>query len=157
MNTILDGTDAERWRTLLIAILPPMGAALLVLLAFWLVLRYTRPLRRRALARAHFADALIDMLVEGLYKGSISIIAIITASSQLGINMGAALAGLGVAGVAIGFAAQETVANMIAGFLVFWDRPSRSATSSPHRTATAGCRRSRCAPRGSARWRTPSS
>lgn len=31
--------------------------------------------------------------------------------------------GLGVAGIAIGFAAQETVANMIAGFLVFWDRP----------------------------------
>jgi small conductance mechanosensitive channel len=45
------------------------------------------------------------------------------AASQLGVNIGAALAGLGVVGIAVGFAAQETIANMIAGFLIFWDRP----------------------------------
>jgi len=45
------------------------------------------------------------------------------AASQLGINVSAVLAGIGVIGIAFGFAAQETVANMIAGFLIFWDRP----------------------------------
>jgi small conductance mechanosensitive channel len=87
------------------------------------ILRATRPLLRGVLARARFAEALIGLLVDGLFKGAIIIIALITAASQLGINVTAALAGLGVAGIALGFAAQETVANMIAGFLVFWDRP----------------------------------
>jgi small conductance mechanosensitive channel len=45
------------------------------------------------------------------------------AADQVGINVGAALAGLGVAGIAVGFAAQDTLANIIAGFLIFLDKP----------------------------------
>jgi small conductance mechanosensitive channel len=45
------------------------------------------------------------------------------AASQLGLNVAAALAGLGVAGLAVGLAAQDSIANMIAGFLIFWDKP----------------------------------
>lgn len=115
--------DAERWEALLILAVPRVLGALVVLLVFWVILRVTRPLLRRVLTRARFAEALIGLLVDGLFKGAIIIIAFITAVSQLGINVTAALAGLGVAGIALGFAAQETVANMIAGFLVFWDRP----------------------------------
>jgi small-conductance mechanosensitive channel len=35
----------------------------------------------------------------------------------------AAVAGLGVAGLALGFAAQDSVANVISGILIFWDKP----------------------------------
>lgn len=115
--------NAERLQGALLLAVPRVLAALVVLLLFWLVLRLTRPILRGLLARAHFADALIGLLVDGLFKGTIIVIAMVTAASQLGINVTAALAGLGVAGIALGFAAQETVANMIAGFLVFWDRP----------------------------------
>ncbi|HEX3236020.1 MAG TPA: mechanosensitive ion channel family protein [Gemmatimonadales bacterium] len=65
----------------------------------------------------------MNLLVEGLYKGAMVVLAGVMAASQLGINVGAALAGIGVVGIAMGFAAQETIANMIAGFLIFWDRP----------------------------------
>ncbi|MEO6446690.1 MAG: mechanosensitive ion channel family protein [Gemmatimonadaceae bacterium] len=123
MSQILAGLDAERVRAAVLAVLPRLGAAIVVLVAFWLVLRMTVPLLRGALTRARFAPALVSMLVDGVYKGSIITISLITAASQLGLNVSAALAGLGVAGIALGFAAQETVANMIAGFLVFWDRP----------------------------------
>ncbi len=123
MTTIDHWLDAERARSLLTAAVPRVFSAILILLAFWVVWRSTRPLLRGVLVRAGFADALIDMLVEGLYKGSLIVVALITSASQVGINVAAALAGLGVAGIALGFAAQETVANMIAGFLVFWDRP----------------------------------
>jgi small conductance mechanosensitive channel len=43
--------------------------------------------------------------------------------SQLGVNVGAAIAGLGVVGIAVGLAAQDTLSNTIAGFTVFWDKP----------------------------------
>jgi small conductance mechanosensitive channel len=66
---------------------------------------------------------LIALLVDGLYRGMLLIIGLVMAASQLGFNVSALLAGVGVAGIALGFAAQETVANMIAGFLIFWDRP----------------------------------
>jgi len=42
---------------------------------------------------------------------------------QLGINVGAAVAGLGVAGIAVGFAAHDSLANVISGIIVFLDRP----------------------------------
>ncbi len=115
--------DAEQaWASFLDA-MPRLISAAVVLLIFWVIVRVTRPLLRRALERARFAPGLIDMLVDGVFKGGLIVIALITAASELGVNVAAALAGLGVAGIAVGFAAQETVANMIAGFLVFWDRP----------------------------------
>ena len=109
--------------TMAITAIPKIALALLVLLGFWVVLRTARPLLRRILFRANFDSTLIDMLVDGLFKGTIVVIGLITAASQLGVNVAAALAGLGVAGIALGFAAQETVANLIAGFLIFWDHP----------------------------------
>jgi len=123
VNSLERWLDGERMQALLVVAVPRIASALLILVGFWLLMRTTRPLLRGVLARARFADALTDMLVEGVYKGSLVVIALIMSASQLGINVAAALAGLGVAGIALGFAAQETVANMIAGFLVFWDRP----------------------------------
>jgi small conductance mechanosensitive channel len=102
---------------------PRIIAAAAVLLAFWVVLRLSRPALRGVLHRAHFAPALINLLVDGLYKGTMLLLGAVMAASQLGVNIAAALAGLGVVGIAVGFAAQETIANMIAGFLIFWDRP----------------------------------
>jgi small conductance mechanosensitive channel len=45
------------------------------------------------------------------------------AASQLGINVGAALAGIGIVGVALGLAAPDTLANTIAGVVMLWDKP----------------------------------
>ncbi|MEP7383968.1 MAG: mechanosensitive ion channel family protein [Gemmatimonadota bacterium] len=123
MSIIASWFDAERARTLLTAAVPHMVSAVLILCVFWIAWRSTRPLLRKVLVRAGFAPTLIDMLIDGIWKATIVVVALITSASQVGINVGAALAGLGVAGIAIGFAAQETVANMIAGFLIFWDRP----------------------------------
>lgn len=105
------------------AILPKLAAAILVFLAFLVLLRVVQPALRAVLRRANFAPALIHLLVDGVVRGTVLIIGLVMAASQLGINIAAALAGLGVLGIAVGFAAQETIANMIAGFLIFWDRP----------------------------------
>ncbi len=49
--------------------------------------------------------------------------AIIIALDSLGVNVMPFIAGAGVAGVAIGFAAKDTLSNLIAGILLIIDRP----------------------------------
>jgi len=50
-------------------------------------------------------------------------IAILLALDFLGINVMPFVAGAGVAGIAIGFAAKDTLSNLIAGILLILDRP----------------------------------
>jgi small-conductance mechanosensitive channel len=53
----------------------------------------------------------------------IYVIAIILALDLLGINVMPFIAGAGVLGIAIGFAAKDTLSNLIAGVLLIIDRP----------------------------------
>jgi small conductance mechanosensitive channel len=115
--------DPQRFVDMGIDFAPRVVAAFVVLLAFWVIFKVSQPAFRRMLKRAEFAEALIGLLVDNLYKFALLGLGLVMAASQLGINIGAALAGLGVAGIAIGFAAQDSVANTIAGFLIFWDKP----------------------------------
>jgi small conductance mechanosensitive channel len=123
MKWIPFAVDPDQVKTAALLAAPKVVAALLVFFLFWLVLRITQPALRAALHRAHFVEGLIKLMVDGLYRATLLTLGLVMAASQLGINISALLAGIGVAGIAIGFAAQETVANMIAGFLIFWDRP----------------------------------
>lgn len=123
MHQFLPAVDQKQVTAFVLMALPKVVAAILVLVLFWVILKATQPALRIVLHRAHFADALIKLLVDGLYKGAVVLVGLVMAASQLGIDVSAALAGLGVVGIAVGFAAQETISNMIAGFLVFWDRP----------------------------------
>jgi small conductance mechanosensitive channel len=115
--------DRDRLFAVALAFLPRLVGAILVAALFWVGFKIVKPTLRGALTRAHFAPALVHLLLDGLLKGAVVVVGGVMAASQLGINVGAALAGIGVVGIAVGFAAQETIANMIAGFLIFWDRP----------------------------------
>ncbi|NVM21338.1 MAG: mechanosensitive ion channel family protein [Desulfobacterales bacterium] len=50
-------------------------------------------------------------------------VAVLLALDVLGINVVPLVAGAGVAGIAIGFAAKDTLSNLIAGILLIVDRP----------------------------------
>lgn len=123
MQDLLEIVNLTNILNVAITFAPKALAALLVLLVFWLLMRVTTPGIRRLLTRARLAEPLIRLVVDNLYRWTIFTIALVMAASQLGIDVAAALAGIGVVGIAVGFAAQETIANMIAGFLIFWDRP----------------------------------
>ena len=62
-------------------------------------------------------------LFERLLKTIIWIIALIMILSNFGVNINALIAALGVGSLAIALAAQDTIANIIAGFLIMVDRP----------------------------------
>jgi small conductance mechanosensitive channel len=103
--------------------IPNVLAALAILGGAWLTVRLTRPALRRALRRADFAPGLRSLLIDNVYAVVIMVVAAVMAADQIGINVTAAVAGMGIAGVAAGFAAQDSLANSIAGFLIFWDKP----------------------------------
>ena len=70
-------------------------------------------------------------------------IAVILALDVLGVNIMPFVAGAGVAGIAIGFAAKDTLSNIIAGVLLLIDRPFEvgdriEVWSAPANSATWG-------------------
>ncbi len=123
MSWILEKIDAQALVTRLIGFLPDLVAAVLIMLAFYVLYRMTRSSMAGLLRRAGYHEALIGMMVSGIYRGVLIVFGLIMALDQVGINVGAALAGLGVAGVAVGLAAQDSLSNSIAGFMIFWDKP----------------------------------
>ncbi len=67
-------------------------------------------------------DIVFDLLNK--FAGAIVYVAAaVIALDQLGVNVMPFIAGAGVAGVAIGFAAKDTLSNLIAGVLLIVDRP----------------------------------
>ena len=67
-------------------------------------------------------DIIFDLL--NRFSGAILYVtAVILALDVVGINVMPFIAGAGVAGIAIGFAAKDTLSNLIAGVLLIIDRP----------------------------------
>ncbi|MBU4376847.1 MAG: mechanosensitive ion channel [Candidatus Omnitrophica bacterium] len=64
-------------------------------------------------------------LLRKLSNICIWIIGLLVILTNLNINIGALIATLGVGSLAIALAAQDTIANVIAGFLIMLDRPFR--------------------------------
>lgn len=69
-------------------------------------------------------DELIP-LIRRTFKIILWIVAILVILPVYGVNINALIAALGVSSLAIALAAQDTIANIIAGFLIMIDRPFR--------------------------------
>lgn len=88
-------------------------------------------------------DDVVFPLIIKTVNFMVYVFAIIIALGQLGIQVLPFIAGLGIAGIAIGFAAKDTIANIIAGIFIIIDRPfvvgdRIELWSTPKRTATWG-------------------
>ncbi|MFH1574590.1 MAG: mechanosensitive ion channel family protein, partial [Acidobacteriota bacterium] len=123
MNSFVDRLDMTALSTRAVSFIPSLVAAILIMVGFWLLYRMTRIPMHMALDRAGMHEALVHTIVDNIYRFAVLVFALVTAAGQVGINVGAALAGIGVAGIAVGFAAQDSLANVIAGFTIFLDKP----------------------------------
>jgi small-conductance mechanosensitive channel len=74
------------------------------------------------LSKTAMQPSLIQVIIKSLYKWIIVVFALISFFGALGVDVTAALAGVGVLGIAIGFAAKETLANIMSGFSIFIDK-----------------------------------
>jgi len=81
-------------------------------------------LRRRAETQAsRFNDQLIPFASD-LFKVLVLIITFLVMLSRVfGVNVTALIGGLGIGGLAVAFAAKESLENLIASFTIFLDRP----------------------------------
>jgi small conductance mechanosensitive channel len=103
--------------------LPDVTVSILIVAVAYAFYKVTSLGIKKILYRANFEKAVIRLFVGQVYKYVVFIIGILIALANLGVNVTAAVAGLGIAGIAIGFAAQESLANLISGFIIFWDKP----------------------------------
>jgi small-conductance mechanosensitive channel len=114
-------------KVLLLVLVLLTGTYLLELFNAVLLERIFHALRYLQSRVAHKTDSKIDdILFDLLIRFSnfiIYTVAIVIALDLLGINVVPFVAGAGVAGVAIGFAAKDTLSNLIAGVLLIIDRP----------------------------------
>ena len=125
MTPIWARLNVEILLTQFVAWLPRLLSAILILVVFWFCWRFSRHVLRRILYGAGVDRALAGMVLSAC-RFTLAIFGLIMAVNQIGVNVGAALAGLGVVGLTIGFAARDTLSNIMAGFLILWDRPFHS-------------------------------
>lgn len=85
-----------------------------------LIQEYLVPLAERT--ESDLDDQLLPILRKGAKLG-IWIVGFIVALNNAGYDVAALLAGLGVGGLALAIAAQDTVANVFGGATIFADRP----------------------------------
>jgi MscS family membrane protein len=80
--------------------------------------------RRRAQARGDksFNDQLFPVISKAL-KTFVLVVAVLVTSQNLGLNITGVLASLSIGGLALGLAAQDTVANLFGAVAVFVDKP----------------------------------
>jgi small conductance mechanosensitive channel len=108
----------------LIAFVPRVIGTVIFLFVFWLIYR---GIRRVAVGnmKQQEVDSSIRDLLGGIIKWGIMGFGVVIACNQLGIPIVAMLTGVSIIGLAVGFAAQETLANFIAGIVIFLDKPCK--------------------------------
>jgi small conductance mechanosensitive channel len=106
----------------IVAFLPRIIVAGIFFLIFYGLYCGMRRLMLGSLRKANIDPSVRDMLTTVL-KWCVLGFGAITACNQVGIQITGLLAGTAIIGLAIGFAAQETLANFIAGVVICWDRP----------------------------------
>ncbi len=104
---------------------PRLISALFVVLVFYAIYRAILSVVHRVLRRsARVERGMEAVIVRSLRLLMLAFVAVM-GLSQLGINVSALVAGLGIAGLAVGFAAKDSLENFISGVTILLDRPFR--------------------------------
>ncbi len=106
----------------ILAFVPRFIGTFIFLIVFWLIYRAIRRVAVSSMKKSNVDSSIRDML-STLIKWCVMGFGVVIACNQLGIPIVAMLTGVSIIGLAVGFAAQETLANFIAGIVIFLDKP----------------------------------
>ncbi len=114
--------DVTQLFTQVLLYLPNIIAATVILVLAYLFYRVARYFILRTFKRSGVGKSVsvaIIKIVRLIFIGT----GLVVAADQMGIKVITLISTLGVAGIAIGLAAQQTISNMIAGIIILVDRP----------------------------------
>jgi small conductance mechanosensitive channel len=117
-------TKLQGWMESIIAMLPNIAVALLVVVVFWLVARLARRLVMRVMGRTVEHTVVANFLAVTV-AAAVFLIGLVTALGvlQLDKTVTSLLAGAGIVGLAIGLAFQSMASNALAGILISVRKP----------------------------------
>ncbi len=101
---------------------PNLILAFVVFGVFYLIYRVLNVIVTKVATRVGLEPTVSSFLLIGM-KYTILVFGVITALQQVGINVTSVIAGLGIIGLSLGFAAKDTLSNIIAGIFLLWDKP----------------------------------
>lgn len=114
----------SRWGTYLVQMLPNFGLALLILFAFIFGARLVQRLAHKFVLKISKSES-ISSLVSGIMYLLVIVFGVLAALNVLKLDQAVTslLAGVGIIGLALGFAFQDLTANFIAGAFIAFKRP----------------------------------
>jgi small conductance mechanosensitive channel len=119
----LTNIDFAALRQSIVAFLPRLGLALLVLLVAWLLSRWASRMLKNRLDRQK-ADPEMITLLQMVTRWGILVLGIVLALEQIAPGrLNTLLAGVGILGVTVGFALQDVAKNFVAGILLLVTQP----------------------------------
>ncbi|NOR80346.1 MAG: mechanosensitive ion channel [Methyloprofundus sp.] len=96
----------------------------LIILTFKIIASITRKLINKATSSPTFdASQLLKDFLGSIIHKVVMIIGFMIALSQLGLEIGPLLAGMGIMGFVVGFALQDTLSNFASGLMILFYRP----------------------------------
>jgi MscS family membrane protein len=102
----------------------PISALLILIIGIPLIKLAKRYLQR-LFDRTDTLDESIENFIFRIAGVAMWAIVLLTATNELGINVTGIVAALGIIGLAVAFASQDTMENIIAGIFIIIDRPFR--------------------------------
>ena len=110
---------------MIVAFIPNLIKATFVFLIFYAVYRASRSVVNSVLHRSRRVDQGLENLVMKSFRIAMLTFIVIMTLAQFGINVTSLVAGLSIIGLAVGFAARDTLENFISGIAILLDRPFR--------------------------------
>ena len=107
-----------------LASLGPVAALLTLIIGIpiiKIILRYLK----LAFEKYDYIDQGLENFLFRIVSVALWVLVILTAANELGINVTGIVAALGIVGLAVAFASQDTMENIIAGIFIIIDRPFR--------------------------------
>lgn len=122
LKNLQEMIDVQALVTIIVSYIPNVMSALVLTVLFWLANKLIQKMLGSTLNRMNIEKEAINLLLRGAKYGLYTF-ALLTVADQLQINIKSLLAGVGVMGLALSFAAKDTVGNIISGIVIIIDRP----------------------------------
>jgi small conductance mechanosensitive channel len=121
-DSLKESLNIQELLTTLLLYLPKLIAGFIILVLFYFFYRIIRFVIVRTFRKSEISESVIHLIVKVL-KYSFLGLAFILVADQIGIKIIAIISTLGVAGIALGLAAQQTLANFISGIIILVGKP----------------------------------